>query len=65
VTEWKWLPGRFNKAADQLTRLALREFRADPTIVVQAWSTVLADHARQNDRFHVLGGMMVYQAFSV
>jgi ribonuclease HI len=61
VTEWKWLPRRHNKAADRLTRLALREFRSDPLGVQQAWKTVLNDHAKKRDSFHILGGMMVYQ----
>jgi ribonuclease HI len=61
VTEWKWKTRGHNKAADQLTRLALREFKADPAIESQAWSTVLADHTQKRDPFHVIGGMMVYQ----
>jgi ribonuclease HI len=60
IKEWKWLPRRHNKAADRLTRLALREFRADPQGVERAWSTVLADNAQKRDKLHILGGMMVY-----
>jgi ribonuclease HI len=60
VTEWKWKPRRHNKAADQLTRLALREFRADPTIESQAWTTVMVDHTQKRDQFHILGGLMIY-----
>ena len=63
VADWKWVPRRFNKAADRLTRLALREFRSDPLGVKQAWKTVLNDHACQRDRLHILGGMMIYQGF--
>jgi ribonuclease HI len=62
VNEWKWLPRRHNKAADQLTRQALREFRADPTTVKKVWSIVLKDHAEKRDPIHHLGGMMIYQA---
>jgi ribonuclease HI len=62
VVDWKWVPRKHNKAADQLTRKALREFRSDPLEVEQTWRTVLTDHAQKRDQLHILGGMMVYQS---
>jgi ribonuclease HI len=61
VVDWKWVPRKHNKAADQLTRRALREFRSDPIGVKQTWETVLRDHAQKRDQLHDLGGMMIYQ----
>jgi len=61
VIDWKWVPRKQNKAADQLTRRALREFRSDPKGVEQTWRTVLTDHAQKRDQLYILGGMMIYQ----
>jgi ribonuclease HI len=63
MVDWKWVPRKYNKAADQLTRHALREFRSNPLEVRQAWKTVLSDHTLQRDQLHILGGMMVYQGY--
>lgn len=59
IVAWEWIPRKENKAADLLTRRALREVSADPEKIVAVWSRLLRDHARQRKHLYTLGGMMV------
>ena len=60
VMAWRWVPRRQNKAADMLTRRALREFRADQRAFEMAWDQIFEDHAASRDQLHDFGGMLIF-----
>jgi len=59
IVTWEWIPRRENKAADLLTRHALREVRANPEAFDLAWDRLLRDHEQQRKHLYTLGGMMI------
>ena len=59
IVAWEWIPRRENKAADLLTRHALREVRANPEAFDLAWDRLLRDHEQQRKHLYTLGGMMI------
>lgn len=59
IVTWEWIPRKLNKAADQLTRHALREVTSNEVAFTLAWNRLLRDHARQRKHLYTLGGMMV------
>jgi ribonuclease HI len=61
VVDWRWIPRKQNKIADQLARLAYREIRANPKSFADAWLDVLQDHMDHRCNIRELGGMLVYQ----
>lgn len=61
VVEWRWIPRKQNKEADLLSRLALKEIRANPLTYQNICNQVLRDHHRKTDQFLELGGMFVFQ----
>lgn len=61
VTDWRWIPRQQNKSADQLSRRALSEIRANPKTFQDAWRDVLQDHVDHRNSTRELGGMLVYQ----
>lgn len=65
VIAWEWVPRKKNKAADKLSRLALRQFRANPQEVQTARAAILRDHKSQRDRLHDLGGLLVFQGGAI
>ncbi|NJN43637.1 MAG: ribonuclease HI family protein [Anaerolineae bacterium] len=56
---WEWIPRKENKAADLLTRHAMREVRANPDAFNLAWDRLLRDHHQQRKHLFTLGGMMI------
>ncbi len=60
IAAWRWVPRRQNKAADMLTRRALREFRADRQEFKKAWDQIFEDHAASRDQLHDFGGMLIF-----
>ena len=61
VSAWRWVPRRQNKAADKLTRRALREFRADRVEFDKAWEQIFADHAASCSQLRYYGGMLIFR----
>lgn len=59
IVTWEWIPRKQNKAADLLTRRALREVVADEQAFQTAWERLLRDHACQRKHLYTLGGMVV------
>jgi ribonuclease HI len=59
IVAWEWIPRKQNKAADLLTRHALREVTANEAAFAAAWSRLLRDHAQRRKHLYTLGGMMV------
>jgi len=59
IVAWEWIPRKENKAADLLTRHALREVTSNEAAFTLAWDRLLRDHARQHKHLYTLGGMMV------
>jgi ribonuclease HI len=60
ITAWRWVPRRQNKAADMLTRRALREFRADRNEFDKAWEQIIEDHAASRNQLRYYGGMLIF-----
>ncbi|HNB54540.1 MAG TPA: ribonuclease HI family protein [Anaerolineales bacterium] len=59
IVEWAWIPRKLNKAADLLTRRALREVTSDEVAFQAAWTRLMRDHTNQRKHLYTLGGMMV------
>ena len=59
IVAWEWIPRKENKAADLLTRHALREVKANEAQFNAAWDRLLRDHQQQRKHLYTLGGMMV------
>jgi ribonuclease HI len=59
IVAWEWIPRKQNKAADLLTRRALREITSDEVAFQAAWHRLLRDHTNQRKYLYTLGGMMV------
>lgn len=59
IVAWEWIPRKQNKAADLLTRRALREITSDEATFQRAWERLMRDHASKRKHLYTLGGMMV------
>jgi ribonuclease HI len=61
IVDWNWVPRAENKAADMLTRRALKEFYADSQSYQRACQVLLRDRDQGSERLYNLGGMLVFQ----
>lgn len=59
IVAWEWIPRKENKAADLLTRHALREVTSNEKAFTAAWERLLRDHACKRKHLYTLGGMMI------
>ena len=61
IIAFEWVPRAENKAADMLTRRALREFYADSQSYQRAYQVLLRDKDQLSERLYNFGGMLVFQ----
>ena len=60
VVDWHWVPRRMNRAADMLSRRALRDFRSDRKEFNLAWELIARDHRANRKRLRPLKGVDLY-----
>ncbi len=60
IFEWHWVPRRFNRAADLLSRKALRDFRSSKDELKFAWEQVARDCRAKRSRLRPLMGIDFY-----
>lgn len=60
IVEWCWVPRRMNRAADLLSRRALRDFHSDRREFQAAWELVARDHKANRKSLRALKGVDLY-----
>ena len=60
IVDWHWIPRRFNRSADLLSRKALRDLRSDQDELQSAWEIIASDFRAKRKRFRPLQGVDLY-----
>ncbi|MBN2499908.1 MAG: ribonuclease HI family protein [Anaerolineales bacterium] len=59
IMNWQWVRRKQNKAADALSRQAMRELRLDQEGFAEALDTIKKDREIRHNHLHILAGMQV------
>lgn len=65
IVDWHWVPRRMNRAADLLSRRALRDFRSDQEEFKSAWDLIASDNRANRKRLRALKGVDLYNNIPV